>query len=120
MCLFLCMCVCVCEETCILKQVKQQKKSSNKWICVVCNEKQSVRKVFAQASMARDVRKFVQNFNMSRGQLSDHQTRDLQTSDSPSHQHKNKIVKRNDWSEYVDDDDDDHQDQFCHIEEQGV
>lgn len=70
--------------------------------------------------MARDVRKFVQNFNMSRGQLSDHQTRDLQTSDSPSHQHKNKIVKRNDWSEYVDDDDDDHQDQFCHIEEQGV
>ncbi|KAE9454354.1 hypothetical protein C3L33_13760, partial [Rhododendron williamsianum] len=50
-------------------QVKQQKKSSNQWICVVCNEKQSVRKVFAQGFMAKDVPKFVQTFNMFRCQF---------------------------------------------------
>lgn len=32
----------------------------------MCNEKQSVQKVFARAPMAKDVRKFVQSFNMSR------------------------------------------------------
>ncbi|KAF7140819.1 hypothetical protein RHSIM_Rhsim06G0189600 [Rhododendron simsii] len=45
-------------------QVKQQKKSSNQWICVVCIKKQSVRKVFAQGFMAKVVPKFVQTFNI--------------------------------------------------------
>ncbi|KAI3465423.1 hypothetical protein Pfo_022086 [Paulownia fortunei] len=87
--------------------VKQQKKSSNKWGCVVCNQKQSVRKVFSQGVMARDVRKFVQNFNMSR-QLSDQKqllSEELETFNSPSGGHK---TKRNDWSEYVDD-----QEEYC-------
>ncbi|KAL8058342.1 hypothetical protein ABFX02_03G011600 [Erythranthe guttata] len=94
---------------CSTMQVKQQKKSSNKWICVVCNQKQSVRKVFAQASMARDVRKFVQTFNMSR-QFSDQNQFNLsdehdRTSDnSPIHE-QTKKMKRNDWTEYVDNDD---------------
>ncbi|GAB2270264.1 hypothetical protein Dimus_005169 [Dionaea muscipula] len=51
---------------CSTMQVKQQRKSSNKWNCVVCNSKQSVQKVHAQGYMAKDVRKFVQSFNMSR------------------------------------------------------
>ncbi|KAJ0086687.1 hypothetical protein Patl1_07969 [Pistacia atlantica] len=42
------------------------KKSSNKWTCVVCNQKQSVKKVFAQGFMAKDLRGFVQSFNISR------------------------------------------------------
>ncbi|KAK0601997.1 hypothetical protein LWI29_029465 [Acer saccharum] len=45
--------------------VKQKKKSSNKWTCVVCNQKQSVRKVFAQGYNAKDLRQYVQSFNMS-------------------------------------------------------
>ncbi|KAE9445681.1 hypothetical protein C3L33_22419, partial [Rhododendron williamsianum] len=55
-------------------QVKQRKKSSNQWICVVCNEKQSVRKVFAQGFMAKVVPKFVQTFNMSRCQFEQQRT----------------------------------------------
>ncbi|XP_044511068.1 MRN complex-interacting protein-like isoform X2 [Mangifera indica] len=51
---------------CSMMQVKQKKKSSNKWTCVVCNQKQSVRKVFAQGFMAKDLRAFVQSFNISR------------------------------------------------------
>ncbi|KAL8514267.1 hypothetical protein ACS0TY_013401 [Phlomoides rotata] len=88
----------------IWMQVKQQKKSSNKWSCVVCNQKQSVCKVFAQAPIAKDVRKFVQNFNMSR-QLSDQKlslSGELETSDSPKDEQKRK---RNDWTEYVDQED---------------
>ncbi|KAF7140483.1 hypothetical protein RHSIM_Rhsim06G0093000 [Rhododendron simsii] len=87
-------------------QVKQQKKSSNKWTCVVCNEKQSVRKVFAQGFMAKDVRKFVQTFNMSRCQFE--QQRTNETLDLvPEHtdcqpRSSNDKKRRSDWSEYVD------------------
>ncbi|XP_021771514.1 MRN complex-interacting protein-like [Chenopodium quinoa] len=51
---------------CSTMQVKQQKKSSNKWNCVVCNQKQSVTKIYAQSYQAKDVRSVVQSFNMSR------------------------------------------------------
>ncbi|KAL5776536.1 hypothetical protein ACOSP7_009462 [Xanthoceras sorbifolium] len=50
---------------CSIMQVRQRKKSSNKWTCVVCNQKQSVRNVFAQGYKAKDLRQFVQSFNMS-------------------------------------------------------
>ncbi|GER55474.1 hypothetical protein STAS_33133 [Striga asiatica] len=93
-------CVSVCVRTYKLGkwQVKQQKKSSNKWNCVVCNQKQSVRKVFAQSSMARDVRKFVQASNMSR-QMSDQKHLEVETLEIQER------PKRNDWNEYVDVDD---------------
>ncbi|EPS71719.1 hypothetical protein M569_03040, partial [Genlisea aurea] len=83
--------------------VKQQKKSSNKWTCVVCNEKQSVCKVFFNALMAKEVRDFVQNFNMSR-MLSDQ--KDLQQvgeESSYSDEIRGKRKKRTDWTEYIDD-----------------
>ncbi|KAK6160785.1 hypothetical protein DH2020_004166 [Rehmannia glutinosa] len=94
-----------CFHCCTMQAIfLRQKKSSNKWSCVVCNEKQSVRKVFAQGAMARDVRKFVQNFNMSR-QLSDQKqqllSEEIETFNSQS-DHSRK-TKRNDWTEYVDD-----------------
>ncbi|XP_045810331.1 MRN complex-interacting protein-like [Trifolium pratense] len=58
---------------CSTMQVKQKKKSSNKWNCAVCNQKQSVRKVFAQGYKAKDIRTFVQSFNRSRKSLDDDQ-----------------------------------------------
>ncbi|KAF8026720.1 hypothetical protein BT93_F3253 [Corymbia citriodora subsp. variegata] len=94
---------------CSTMQVKQQKKSSNKWTCVVCNQKQSVRKVFARGFMAKDVRKFVQSFNMSRLSSSD-----LGALDPPRGGGGGGVVrdhagggdgrklKRSDWSEYLD------------------
>ncbi|XP_047955787.1 uncharacterized protein LOC125201638 isoform X2 [Salvia hispanica] len=92
---------------CSTMQVKQQKKSSNKWICVVCNQKQSVQKVFAQSFMAKDVRKVVQNFNMSR-QIADQQhpisgEEPQITGDSPKKEEQKR--KRSDWTEYIDNDD---------------
>ncbi|KAL8233346.1 hypothetical protein R6Q57_003124 [Mikania cordata] len=78
-------------------QVKQRKKTTNKWNCVVCNEKQSLRKVFSQGFMAKDVRKFVQSFNMSRQFI--HQPHDSQT----LVQQQTQNQKRTDWSEYIND-----------------
>ncbi|CAH9085297.1 unnamed protein product [Cuscuta europaea] len=91
---------------CCTMQVKQKKKSSNKWVCVVCNQKQSVRKVFAQGFMAKDIRKFVQNFNMSR-QLSDQQFhlpehQEPRTLDTEAPFPSNPNNKRTDWTEYLD------------------
>ncbi|KAK4348700.1 hypothetical protein RND71_031455 [Anisodus tanguticus] len=92
-----------CE--CSTMQVKQQKKSSNKWTCVVCNQKQSVWKVFAQGSKAKEIRLFVQNFNMSR-QFTDllpvvgrEETETLGIGE-PNQSYGSS--KRTDWTEYLD------------------
>ncbi|KAL8144301.1 hypothetical protein V2J09_017333 [Rumex salicifolius] len=100
----------------ILFQVKQQKKSSNKWTCVVCNEKQSVRKVFARGFMAKDIRKFVQSFNMSRSfaEESLQLTVDCEASfpnldarsaeiEDKANEKENK-KRRVNWNEYLDED----------------
>ncbi|KAK3018095.1 hypothetical protein RJ639_004780 [Escallonia herrerae] len=88
--------------------VKQRKKSSNKWTCVVCNQKQSVIKVFAQGYMAKDVRKFVQGCNMAR-QLADQQPSSFdrqiqapQFKNIESECLSNQKKKRTDWSGYID------------------
>ncbi|GMP46218.1 hypothetical protein CsSME_00014461 [Camellia sinensis var. sinensis] len=95
---------------CSTMQVKQKKKSSNKWTCVVCNQKQSVRKVFAQAFMARDVRKFVQTFSMSR-QFAQQQCPDETLAPSPEHSSNQPLNNHNntrtDWTEYIDPEDND-------------
>ncbi|KAI5055395.1 hypothetical protein GOP47_0028916 [Adiantum capillus-veneris] len=56
---------------CNMMQVKHAKESSNKWTCSLCNEKQSVRKVFATSVAAKDIRKFVQEYNLSRNRAQD-------------------------------------------------
>ncbi|KAF7144435.1 hypothetical protein RHSIM_Rhsim04G0161000 [Rhododendron simsii] len=79
-------------------QVKQQKKSTNQWICVVCNEKQSVRKVFAQGFMAKVVPKFVQTCNMSRCQFEQqrsNETLDLVPEHTDDQPRSNNDKKRN-------------------------
>ncbi|XP_061353412.1 uncharacterized protein LOC133298167 [Gastrolobium bilobum] len=94
---------------CSTMQVKQKKKSGNKWGCAVCNQKQSIRKVFAQGFMAKDIRKFVQNFNMSRKALDDGEwllagTLDLvsEHGDGERQFPVNPKKKRNDWTAYLD------------------
>lgn len=96
-------------------QVKQQRRSSNKWVCALCNQKQSLRKVFDRGNLARDVRGFVQRFNMSRmtadgpgsvapALIGD----DLRASLPPVLSSGNdgySRPRRTDWSEYLDPDD---------------
>ncbi|KAJ3695031.1 hypothetical protein LUZ60_000408 [Juncus effusus] len=95
---------------CATMQVKQQKKSSNKWVCVVCNLKQSVLKVHARGPMARDLRCFVQEFNMSRMAKENFRSdgsdsfppgsEDSRAATSVERERGEK--KRMDWSEYLD------------------
>ncbi|KAG0499891.1 hypothetical protein HPP92_004582 [Vanilla planifolia] len=54
---------------CSTMQIKQQKKSSNKWTCAICNQKQSMRRIHGRSYLARDLRHFVQEFNLSRMRL---------------------------------------------------
>ncbi|XP_031488957.1 uncharacterized protein LOC116256685 [Nymphaea colorata] len=101
---------------CSTMQVKQEKKSSNKWRCVICNERQSVRKVFARSFLAKDVRGFVQVANAAR-QRSESASfwpeSDSQASAvvgeriSLERTLPGKTRKRNDWSEYLEPEEDD-------------
>lgn len=88
-------------------QVKQKKKSSNNWVCVICNQKQSVRKVFAQGYKAKDLRLFVQSFNMSRKVVDEEKQEVADTfpeveDDEEAEEIRGK--KLSDWSEYLDSD----------------
>ncbi|CAN8235483.1 unnamed protein product [Cochlearia groenlandica] len=99
---------------CSTMQVKQKKKSSNNWVCVICNQKQSVRKVFAQGYKARELRFFVQNFNMSR-KVADEKEQAMADTVSEVEEGEEegdnvetfRVKKRSDWSEYLDTEDDD-------------
>ncbi|KAE8714281.1 hypothetical protein F3Y22_tig00110198pilonHSYRG00113 [Hibiscus syriacus] len=95
---------------CSTMQVKQRKKSRNNWTCVVCNQKQSVLKVFAQGPMAKDVRKVVQSFNMSRKFTDQNQPFDSvydidfedDDEDGGGDHLENPKKRRTDWTEYLD------------------
>ncbi|CAH8257865.1 unnamed protein product [Arabidopsis lyrata] len=91
-----------CYE-CSTMQVKQKKKSSNKWVCVICNQKQSVKKVFAQGYKAKELRFFVQSFNMSR-KVADEVADSFSEVDVEGEEVLDVIgmKKRSDWSEYLD------------------
>ncbi|XP_028763897.1 MRN complex-interacting protein-like [Neltuma alba] len=101
---------------CSTMQVKQKKKSSNKWSCAVCNQKQSVTKVFAQGFMAKDIRAFVQSFNMSRKSLDEQSLfsgalspaldeQIINRDDDKFNLSMNQRNKRSDWTEYLDPED---------------
>ncbi|CAA7052361.1 unnamed protein product [Microthlaspi erraticum] len=96
---------------CSTMQVKQKKKSSNKWVCVVCNQKQSVTKVFAQGYQAKELRFFVQSFNMSRKVADEEEQAVADTlpevdADGEIDEEISVVrgKKRSDWSEYLDSD----------------
>ncbi|XP_050888962.1 uncharacterized protein LOC127094141 [Lathyrus oleraceus] len=96
-------------------QVKQKKKCSHKWNCTVYNEKQLVRKVFSHGYKVKDVRTFVQTFNMSRKTLEDHQQWLLAGTLTPTPEHAdgkskfpndlNSNKKCTNWTVYLDNDD---------------
>ncbi|KAL1212460.1 hypothetical protein V5N11_034816 [Cardamine amara subsp. amara] len=95
-----------CE--CSTMQVKQKKKSSNKWVCVICNQKQSVTQVFAQGYKAKELRFFVQSFNMAR-KVSDEEEQVVADTFSEVDvggeiEEEVRGKKRSDWSEYLDSD----------------
>ncbi|XP_062219715.1 uncharacterized protein LOC133919346 isoform X2 [Phragmites australis] len=89
---------------CATLQVKQQqqKKSSNKWVCVVCNQRQSVLRVHARGYRAADLRRFVQDANMSRGRR---EFAPLAEAAAAAEEERDEIPRgerRMDWSEYLD------------------
>nr|XP_018676743.1 PREDICTED: UPF0544 protein C5orf45 homolog isoform X2 [Musa acuminata subsp. malaccensis] len=102
---------------CSTMQVKQQKKSGNNWVCSVCNQRQSVRRIHARGHVASDLRSFVQAFNMARADIGSHgsdpvpprsdgpralsaapDAREAVAHGSPFSTAK----KRTDWSKYLD------------------
>ncbi|XP_078152131.1 uncharacterized protein LOC144547377 isoform X2 [Carex rostrata] len=87
---------------CSTMQVKQQKKSSNKWVCAVCNLRQSVCCVYARGPKARDLRKFVQECNMARMEIGRSDSIDLSLPASDVLGEACQPKKRMDWSEFMD------------------
>ncbi|URD93678.1 hypothetical protein MUK42_01531 [Musa troglodytarum] len=102
---------------CSMMQVKQQKKGVNKWVCSVCNQRQSVRRIHTRGHVASDLRSFVQAFNMARADIGSHgsdpvpprsdglralsaapEARETVAHGSPVSTTK----KRTDWSKYLD------------------
>uniref|UniRef100_A0A0D9V4Y7 MRN complex-interacting protein N-terminal domain-containing protein n=1 Tax=Leersia perrieri TaxID=77586 RepID=A0A0D9V4Y7_9ORYZ len=89
-------------------QVKQQK-SSNKWVCAVCNQRQSVMRIHARGYRAADVRRFVQDANLSRGRAAQAPVpvpeEDWVPALSGEQQDEfpRERKRRMDWSEYLDD-----------------
>jgi hypothetical protein len=51
-----------------MSQGIQEKKSSNKFNCRVCNEKQSVKRVFASHDSGKEIRLITQKLNMDQGE----------------------------------------------------
>lgn len=69
----------------------------------MCNQKQSIRKVFAQGLMARDIRKFVQECNMSRKSAEEKVPTSTQSEDIHCEWMSiGQKKKRTDWNEYID------------------
>ncbi|KAK7848992.1 hypothetical protein CFP56_003886 [Quercus suber] len=92
----------------VKQQQQKKKKKISKWRCVVCNQMQSVCKVFAQGFVAKDLRAFVQSFNMSRAitepsPLPQFQEEEEEDDDivHDDRVHNNKR-RSSDWSQFLD------------------
>lgn len=73
--------------SCFTFQVHQVKKSSNKWNCKLCGEKQSIKKVYGRGSGA-DCRRHVQNLNSLRQEADKIQTLSVCHYDNPELENK--------------------------------
>ncbi|XP_062099316.1 uncharacterized protein LOC133805209 isoform X2 [Humulus lupulus] len=97
----------IAVQCCQCSTMQRRKNSkSNKWTCVVCNQKQSIRNVFAQGPMAKDLRLFVQSFNMSH-QFTDASSDLITPSEQPSPPPTAEADckrQRIDWTEFLDSD----------------
>lgn len=91
--------------------MKPQKKSSNKWVCVVCNQRQSVLRIYARGYRAADIRRFVQDANLSRGRselIPEPEAEWGGPATVEEQQQQDEFPrekKRTDWSEYLDEPD---------------
>ena len=88
--------------------MKQQKKSNNKWVCVVCNQRQSVLHVHARGYRAADLRRFVQDANLARGRREFAPLADPDVGWDPAAVEEQGDVlpiekRQTEWSEYLDD-----------------
>ncbi|XP_046444084.1 MRN complex-interacting protein-like [Daphnia pulex] len=99
------------QEFCIYKcyscstfQVHIVKKSSKKWVCKMCGEKQTIIKVFGQGS-AKDCREHVQKLNLVKGMSAE--PVESENTETVSQNQKNESVpnKRKLCEEYSDEDD---------------
>ncbi|CAD6237076.1 unnamed protein product [Miscanthus lutarioriparius] len=93
---------------CATMQVKQQKKSNNKWVCVVCNQRQSVLHVHARGYRAADLRRFVQDANLARGRREFAPLAEPDVGWDPAAVEEQGDVlpiekRQTEWSEYLDD-----------------
>lgn len=92
---------------CSTMQVKPQKKSSNKWVCVVCNQRQSVMRVHARGHRAADLRRFVQEANLSRGRAAHVPVPEEDWVPAVPGEQRDEFPKerkrRMDWSDYLED-----------------
>lgn len=78
---------------------------------MVCNQKQSVTKIYAQGYQAKEIRNIVQSFNMSRKTVDDNQLqqgdpslrRFVENLESDQEKAEKKAKQRTDWSEYLED-----------------
>lgn len=78
---------------------------------MVCNQKQSVTKFYAQGYQAKEIRNIVQSFNMSRKTVDDNQLqqgdpslrRFVENLESDQEKAEKKAKQRTDWSEYLED-----------------
>ncbi|BBN10282.1 hypothetical protein MPTK1_5g02290 [Marchantia polymorpha subsp. ruderalis] len=98
--------------SCGAMQVKQAKKASNKWSCSICNEKQSLRKVFFASDAAKDVRSFVQQANLTRGHILEATAECFNSSDVKENlveryeaaiepQNGNRLPRRSNWDDFL-------------------
>lgn len=78
---------------------------------MVCNQKQSVTKFYAQGYQAKEIRNIVQSFNMSRKTVDDNQLqqgdpslrRFVENLESDQEKVEKKAKQRTDWNEYLED-----------------
>ncbi|KAJ2441777.1 hypothetical protein GGF42_007180 [Coemansia sp. RSA 2424] len=75
-----------CASDDCAKFQSQQEKKTNKWACVVCGLKQSVRRVYFQSTAPKECRPVVMELNMNRGQAESAKLNRASQADQ-SHQH---------------------------------
>ena len=100
--------LCVSCYTCKMFQAIQQRKSSTKFSCKMCNAKQSIRRVFSKSERAADIRGVVQALNSKRGEQQQAAEESLQrhvsTAEEPQDDRARIVPKEQSvWGAFVED-----------------
>lgn len=104
--------------TCSTFQVDIVKKSTNKWICKVCGEKQSLKGTYGISSSAKECREICQKLNEKRCELDEakndingyDENEDLEQPSPIQHQSNiQKVGNKSRWAKYLIKPDDENQ-----------